>query len=793
MSENPPPSPVSRRKAVVGLGLGGTALAQYSASGLAQEKPPNETPKTVAHYVTTAALISQSAPREGAWVETAGFHTPGDGGAALYQIQKSGPKLKANSANLIALKNNLVAVLHEGRAVNYKMFGAVGDGKNNDGKQIKLAHEYANAHAVPVVNLSGEYWIKDTHSIPIRSNVHLGQTTIHIDEAFNSKKHPRFLVLNDRPSVSLAKNEKIKAALLKRLKPGVQLIPELAEYAGHLFQVRDDADRIGIRAGNYSKKGWAREELFYVEEEGRIIGDIAWEFDDLTRIIATPCNDNYLVIEGGGFYFSGDSGSQDSKGYHHHGFSVRRSRTIIREQWMGLERGKRDVSLEPRSGFYTFSGVFDTVLENIRAMPWEKNRRDKDKVLAAGTYGIGGARMLHCTFRNLTAEGGWVSWGVFGTNLNKNFRVDNCRLNRVDVHFHCWNLHISNSTIGFDGISLTGGGDLLIENTTRHGNNFVNFRRDYGAKWDGNIEIRGCRLKPSGNGRVSVLSYHPDDFDYQYPIGLGKTIRIEDLIIDYSAAPNSTAPCWIMHNVPFSKTANGARLFFPTHIEFRNILVQGRPTGVRLLRLPAPHHYHLRSEGAYDSSQLLGNCRMIFENIQLEAFSQAKLGDKKRDSVHLLIGDGTKQDYADAHALYPEIDFTNCNNLVVYVGHGIARAAFDRCTLNSVRAPGLRGGLDFTACRFAPDIATLSGSINEVQSSLGTHFTNCTVHAPVVNGKASPDAIDQIGFLDINKSVSHYHLNTALGNELLAHLKKTGKSPTPEFIAKLKSHHELEG
>ncbi|MBT4137180.1 MAG: hypothetical protein HOE48_04650 [Candidatus Latescibacteria bacterium] len=793
MSEQPQQPHVSRRKAIAGIGLSGAALAQYATTALAQENTMNEENITVTRYATTHALKSQTTHKEGEWVETIGFHIPGDGGAALYHIEKHNKETQPNGADRVDLGNNWVAILHESKAVNYKMFGAIGDGENNDGVQIKLAHEYANTHHVPVVNLSGEYWIQDTHNIPILTNVSWGQTTLHINEKFNSKRQPRFVVQNDNPKKDLSQDQALKSALLEKLKPGVQLIPELAAYAGHLFTVEDEGDRIGIRAGNYSKRGWAREELFYVEEEGRIIGDIAWEFKNLTEITATPCNDNYLIIEGGGFYFSGDSGNEDSKGYHHHGFSVQRSRTIIREQWMGLEKGNRDISMEPRRGFYSFSGVYDTALENIRAMPWEKNRTDKDKVLAAGTYGIGGARMLNCAFRNLTAEGGWVAWGVFGTNLNKNFRVDNCRLNRIDVHFHCWNLHISNCTIGFKGIALTGGGNLLIENTTREGNNFVNFRRDYGAKWDGNIHIRGCRLKPSGKGRVSVLSYRPSDFEYQYPIGFGKTIKVEDLVIDYSAAPDSTASCWIMNNVSFSKTENNDRLFFPTHIEFRNITVQGRELGVRLLRLPSPHHYDLRSNGVYDGNQLHENCTMVFDNVQLEKLPPADLTDEEDDPMHLVIGDDNEQDYADALALYPKIRFSDCNNVTVYLGHCIASTTFERCTINTVQAPNLRGALNFTDCHFAPNIETLPESINEVQSTLGTRFTNCTVHSPIINGKSEPDKVNQIGFVEINKSVKHYHLNTALGNDVLNHLKETGRSLTPDFIAKLKSHHELEG
>ena len=204
--------------------------------------------------------------------------------------------------------------------------------------------------------------------------------------------------------------------------------------------------------------------------------------------------------------------------------------------------------------------------------------------------------MLNCTFRNLTAEGGWVAWGFFGTNLNKNFPVENCRLNRIDVHFHCWNLYIGHCAIGFKGISITGGGDLVIENTTRYGNQFVNFRRDYGAKWDGHIHLRNCTLKPSGKGKASVLAYHPDNFDYQYAIGFARSVKIEDMIVDYIAAPNSKDPCWLMDIVPFSKTHENARLFFPRRIEFRNIAVEGRGQGVRLIHMPNPHHYDLRQK-----------------------------------------------------------------------------------------------------------------------------------------------------------------------------------------------------
>jgi len=778
---------------LAGIGAGGVVVAQYAAKALAQDAPalPNQIAPDakLTRFSTVNSLKSATALAENELAETMGFHRPGDGSGALYHVKTLSNDLRPNDGDVIALSNGLVAVLLESEAVNYRMFGAVGNGEHDDGVQIKMAHEYANRHQVPVVNPSGDFWINETNNIPITTNVHWGKTTFHIDERFNSRRSPRFVVRNDQPTQTLALDDATKTALLEKLKPGVQIIPELAPYAGHLVIVRDEKDRIGIRAGErYSKRGWAREELFYVEEEGRIIGDIAWQFKDFTDITATPCNDNYLVIEGGGLCFSGDTPAGGSRGYFQMGITIERSRTIIREQWAGLEKGRRDTALNSRSGIYVFHGVYDVTLENIRAMPWEKDRPDKSKAVGDGTYGIGGSRMLNCTFRNLTAEAGWVSWGVFGTNLNKNFRLENCRLNRIDVHFHCWNLYISNCSIGFKGISVTGGGDLFIENTTRHGSSFINFRSDYGAKWDGRIRLRGCTLKPTNNQRVAVLSYRPSNFDYKYPIGFGRSVVIEDLVIDYSAAPQSDSPGWLMDIVPFSKTDQGTRLFFPRQIEFRNITVEGREQGVRLIRIPDPCGYDLRRNGDCDDSRLTPNCTLICDNVQLERLTPDSVEDAGQ--AHLSIGGSTALDYADPLALYPKIRFTDCENVSVYLGNCIASAFFERCTVNTVTAFNLRGELVFNDCHLQPNVRQAPrNSFYAVSSTLGTRFSNCTLHAPVVDGKAVPEMMDRLGFLEINQSLQHYHLNTALGNDVLSYLKRKGVVLTSEFIAQLKCRH----
>jgi len=98
----------------------------------------------------------------------------------------------------------------------------------------------------------------------------------------------------------------------------------------------------------------------------------------------------------------------------------------------------------------------------------------------------------------------------------------------------------------------------------------------------------------------------------------------------------------------------------------------------------------------------------------------------------------------------------------------------------------------FRDCRFQPKVQEVQGDLYTLESTLGTRFTNCTVHAPVVSGMANPELVNRTGFVEINKSVRHYHLNTALGNRIVDHYRRQGTELNPDFIAMLKLHHGME-
>ncbi|HYH57279.1 MAG TPA: hypothetical protein VD772_11745, partial [Anseongella sp.] len=246
---------LSRRKALSVFGLGGLTLASGSlAFPAAASAPSPGKAGSPRRYGSVAEMCRDTALEEGMLAEVTGYYAPGDGGGGAYLVRKSPGSGKAGA---LSLENGLWAGLANITSVNYKMFGARGDKQHDDGEQIKAAHAYANQQGLPVINLSGEFWIRETKSIPILGNVSWGHTVFHIEERFNTQKEPRFEILSREPLQEIRLEGKARAGFLSKLKPGVKIIPELAPYRNCLVIVSDEDDRIGFRSGRPGQS-WAR-------------------------------------------------------------------------------------------------------------------------------------------------------------------------------------------------------------------------------------------------------------------------------------------------------------------------------------------------------------------------------------------------------------------------------------------------------------------------------------------------------------------------------------------------------
>lgn len=137
-----------------------------------------------------------------------------------------------------------------------------------------------------------------------------------------------------------------------------------------------------------------------------------------------------------------------------------------------------------------------------------------------GTYDIGVGTANATYFKNCSQSnffslqdgvevpnsGGRPSWGVSGTNYCKNFTFDGCKLARYDAHCGVVNGKIINSEVS--DVTLIGGGDMLIENTTIYKTSgaVVTLRSDYGATFKGTITFKDVKvIDVYENGNITAV------------------------------------------------------------------------------------------------------------------------------------------------------------------------------------------------------------------------------------------------------------------------------------------------
>src|SRR5690606_7254972 len=268
----------SRRNLLKSLGAG-VLVAGIQGIANAEEKGKRSVARAIRILANTQELILIKEAIEGEIFKTLGYYQEHDAGGALYLITKKGQE----SPGAIILKNGLVAELLESNSVNYQMFGTKSDGDFDDGIAIKSAHEYANKYNIPVINRNGEFWIKATNDINIQTSVEWGATVFHIDEQFNTPKAFKFNITSRRAIKDHQLDANDKSSLVEHLVPGVTEIAALNKFRGNLIYVEDMNDRIGYRAGaRFDGQSWAKQELFFVEDHGKVIGDIAYTFKDFT-------------------------------------------------------------------------------------------------------------------------------------------------------------------------------------------------------------------------------------------------------------------------------------------------------------------------------------------------------------------------------------------------------------------------------------------------------------------------------------------------------------------------------
>lgn len=409
--------------------------------------------------------------------------------------------------------------------ITYEMYGAAGDGIQDDMPAIVASHNAANEYDLPVIADDGKtYLIGNTaRTAIIKTNVEWGDAHFIINDNGLDKINSRiFVIQSGTSSVELA---------------GVSSLGREATNLGitlprrSLVEITDENKKIFIRNGSNANDGSSQTEYLIVDADGTISPStpVTWDYAHVTSLVAYPMDEKPLTVRGG--IFTTKVSQEPSEDYYSRGIVVSRSNTRL----VGIKHYVEDEGPEgaPYHGFFTVNYCSDVILDSILFTAHKTYYKTGalGTPSAMGSYDLSLTKAVNVTVRNCAQSTPIVDserWGVMGSNFCRNVIYEKNTLSRFDAHQGVYNATISDCVLG--EIDCTGFGTLTVENTEIHSSYLMTFRGDYGAFWRGNVIFRNCKQYPSPEDQVFFLhAYNYGTHDFGYDCMLPSTITFENL------------------------------------------------------------------------------------------------------------------------------------------------------------------------------------------------------------------------------------------------------------------------
>lgn len=427
--------------------------------------------------------------------------------------------------------------------VSYEDFGAIGDGVTDDMPAIVKAHEYANAHALPVRARDGATYYIGGKSLTavIKTDVDFGDAKFIIDdrELENVKAHV-FHIKSDHPTYTPEISEAFSG----------QKYIDFPHTGRTYVRVYNEEKRIFRRKGENANDGVDATDCFVVDKDGNIENEINWDYPRVSRAIAKCVEDEPITLRGGVFVTVANRWERVYN-YHCRDFFITRSCVTVTGLTHLLE-GEGDEGA-PYAGFLTVSEAVDVTISDTLLTP-HKTYMTKDSnppfyVNRMGTYELNfgasiNTRLIRVRQTRDIADTRY--WGLIGTNFSKEIYIEDCEMSRFDAHMGVSGATIKGSKIGHQCLSLIGYGEFYIENSFVLGHSFINLRGDYGSIWRGNITVKNCTWKPLGKGEMTVINaVNSGDHDFGYECVMANEIHIDGLSI-LDSAVNEGAKLYLL-------------------------------------------------------------------------------------------------------------------------------------------------------------------------------------------------------------------------------------------------------
>ncbi|MBQ8359164.1 MAG: hypothetical protein IJX37_04510 [Oscillospiraceae bacterium] len=412
--------------------------------------------------------------------------------------------------------------MEQKKTVNYREFGALGDGKTNDMEAIIKTHEYANANGCMVVaDHDAKYYIGDAERCAvIKTDTDFGNAEFIIDDTaagvYEHRSVAIFEIRRDHPGVHYRAEDLAKVTDDTGIRAGDRRIPWLAGILEKKSMViLENAEHYDyVRFGCNRNAGSPRREVVIVDKDGTVDADVpvTFDYEKVTDLTVINVEDTPITVQGGKFRniccrTVGDTEFQNRYKAYQRNICVFRSNVTLKDIDHGMLAEPlptpRQSESYPYSGFLHIRSannvkVIDCELTGHTTYYEDRSRIANDPCVPMGTYDLIVNSSTHISFENVTQKPETLLdgryWGIMGSSYCKCFVFKNCRISRFDAHCGFWNTKLINCEIS-KALCVIGGGELYIENVKRTiGKDFIILRSDYGATFNGDITLKNCEL-----------------------------------------------------------------------------------------------------------------------------------------------------------------------------------------------------------------------------------------------------------------------------------------------------------
>ena len=215
-----------------------------------------------------------------------------------------------------------------------------------------------------------------------------------------------------------------------------------------------------------------------------------------------------------------------------------------------------------RQIFYLGDGVSQIRFDNISAEAMSSYNANN------GSYLLGSNYAAEIILDNVNAVQGW---GSIGLNKSRDLIVTNSTLNRVDGHYHLFDIDVNHTKLHEFGVLIgVGGGYLRVTNCTKYlgsqtdltgtsvntidktRRSVIYMRDDYGSYFDGDITVDNVVYKMSReltfssasetapgilscvsfNAGVSTTSPTTPDYGYAAPVPWGTAVTVKNITVE---------------------------------------------------------------------------------------------------------------------------------------------------------------------------------------------------------------------------------------------------------------------